>query len=539
MISLAKNKKHLRIILFIAVLCIFITSFTGFRQAEASDLNTVRVGLTARFREVTSISINERSIVLGFNNFGNFNSIITVNATSGFTVTIPSGYYARSSVGFLSYAEATMQGAGTILFDGNTYVLLRGPFQTPAEAQGHGELYTPSLQSVLLSADDIPMVIFDTDMFMQIAPAAGADSIGLGDRRYRGVIEFGRFTRRNITAVNVISLEEYLYSVVPSEMPQSWHMEALKAQAVAARSYAVTRAGIHAQEGFDLCDGIHCQAYIGRGNEAERTTDAVRQTAGRFAFFNDEVINATYFSSSGGVTDNSENVWVATVPYLRSVIEIAEVEYRQWQRTFTMAELTQLANSGGYNIGTVQSVTLVHQFNGRVGRLTLNGTNGNRTLQKEGIRTFFSGSPEGSLLSRNFYIEGTSPPRITPGQVAAPDGGSQISILSADGSIISAAPGSISILGAGGNTSIPNEIAVRGRATTVSYGGGQAQGNVTAQTPNLPETTIQSTGDSVTFIGKGNGHGVGMSQFGARGMAEAGFTYRQIIEFYYSGAIVK
>jgi len=525
-----------KMILLLSALCMLLISLADIKPLEASTLQTVRIGLTFRFHEVQSIPITDRSIVLGHNRNGSFTPIITKNTTSGFTVSIPTGHYAKISNSFSSYAEAQMQGIGTILFNGDEYILLSGPFSTAAEAQNLGTVYTPSTQSVLLSADNSPAIIFDTDRFMQVTPVSGSDSIGLGDRRFRGVVEFGRFRGQNITAVNIVPLEQYLFSVVPSEMPASWHMEALRAQAIAARSYTINRSGVHAAEGFDLCDGVHCQVYIGRGNESQRTTYAVNSTAGRFAFFNDQIINATYFSSSGGVTDNSENVWLNPTPYLISVIETAETEFRQWQRTFTMAELTQLANSGANNIGTVQSVTVIHQFNGRVGRLTLNGTSGNRTLQREEIRTFFSGSPDGSLLSRNFYISGTNPPQIGQGQSIAHVGNSPISIQSVSGDLTSALAREVHVLGQEGSTATRSELSVIGQSSAVVYGG---QGGSSGQTPNLPETTTHSTGNSVTFIGRGHGHGVGMSQFGARGMAEAGYTYREIIAFYYNGAIIR
>jgi len=494
-----------------------------------ASLQTVRVGLT-RFHEVTSIPITDRSVIIGFNNNGSFTQIIAKNTTSGFVVTIPSGYFAQVSGGFSSYAEAQMQGAGTVLFNGSNFTLLSGPFQTREEALSLGELYVPSAQSVLLIADNIPAIVFDAGSLMQIAPASGEDSVSVGDRRYRGIIEFGRFRGRNLTAVNIVPLEQYLFSVVPSEMPASWHMNALKAQAIAARSYSINRAGVHSAEGFDLCDTTHCQVYIGRGNEHARTTDAVNQTAGRFAFWGEQIINATYFSSSGGVTDNSENVWINPTPYLISVVETNETEFLNWQRTFSMQELTNLAG----NIGQVSSVTVTHQSNGRVGQLVLNGAGGSRILQREEIRTFFSGTSEGSLPSRNFYIAGTNPQTSQQVQAATHAGNIPISIRAAEGEAVNALAGGIYVLGRTGNAATHSGLTVIGQNATVSYGALPA-----GQAPNLGGGTAESTGNSVAFTGRGFGHGVGMSQFGARGMAEAGFTYREIIAFYYNGAVVR
>ncbi|MCK8816270.1 SpoIID/LytB domain-containing protein [Natroniella sulfidigena] len=166
---------------------------------------------------------------------------------------------------------------------------------------------------------------------------------GIEDRQYRGTMEF--LPREDgITAVNLVGLEEYLLAVVPSEMSASWELEALKVQAVAARSYTLFNLGRFADKGYDLCDTVQCAAYNGIGREHPRSNQAVIETSGEVATYDDQPINAVYSSNSGGHTENSEDVWGGVIPYLRGVsteigTEINEQEFsksplelREWLR---------------------------------------------------------------------------------------------------------------------------------------------------------------------------------------------------------------
>lgn len=122
------------------------------------------------------------------------------------------------------------------------------------------------------------------------------------------------------TVINDVSLEEYLLGVVPSEMPSSWNIEALKAQAVVARSYALANLGKRLRFGYDLKDTPEDQAYGGASGEKNRTTQAVLATKGKVLVYDGKVINACYCASAGGRTRLSSEVWNTTpVPYFHSV----------------------------------------------------------------------------------------------------------------------------------------------------------------------------------------------------------------------------
>lgn len=137
-------------------------------------------------------------------------------------------------------------------------------------------------------------------------------------RWYRGIL---RILNKNslLTVINDVCIENYIQSVLPSEMPSSWNIEALKAQAVAARTYAVANIGKHSKDGFDLVDTQMDQVYLGVSSETENTNNAVLDTLGLVMIYNNKPISAMYFSAAGGQTRSSHESLNDNLPYLKSV----------------------------------------------------------------------------------------------------------------------------------------------------------------------------------------------------------------------------
>lgn len=123
----------------------------------------------------------------------------------------------------------------------------------------------------------------------------------------------------SLVVVNDVPLEDYLLGVVPAEMPSKWNEEALKAQAIAARSYAIANRGKRSSQGYDLKDTPEDQAYGGASSETQVTNNAVTDTAGIVLTYNQKVIPAYYSASAGGRTKNSGAVWDKDLPFLKSV----------------------------------------------------------------------------------------------------------------------------------------------------------------------------------------------------------------------------
>ena len=419
---------------------------------------TIRVGITDRFNNRTTINVDNSSITYGsVNGYGHFNALGSLQSATGFTI--------------------------------------RGYSQT------HVSIYAGGQR----------LRIVENTLRIQ---DSGGGFISLEGTEFRGVMEFAR-TGGSITAVNYLDIEEYLFGVVPAEMPPSWHPEALKAQAVAARTYAlyILRHGsTHAN--FDICNTVHCQVYRGVGAEVESTNRAVLDTAGMAIFFGGELIESVYFASSGGATENSEYVWVEARPYLRSAPDPHEYYPVMWTRTFTFAELTNLLNRNNRSIGTATNVTIGStHYSGRVEALIIHGTGGTTTLTREEIRTFFGPSAGGSLHSRNFIVGGAIVPQVN---ITITDGERDLSL----------SPTGLHGINMYGVT-MPVDVVTAYNGIAIRV---YEMVNTVVAAPSAPGT--------ITLTGRGFGHGVGLSQRGAQGMALRGYNFIDILTHFYYGVFV-
>ncbi|MEK7854929.1 MAG: SpoIID/LytB domain-containing protein, partial [Acidobacteriota bacterium] len=145
-----------------------------------------------------------------------------------------------------------------------------------------------------------------------------ANPVRLNGKAYRGKIEVFVNARGSLTVVNVVPLEEYLLGVVPAELSLP-NLEAQKAQAIAARTYAVANINGYGTQGFDMVPTVWSQVYKGVSIETKIGTQAVRETAGQIATYNGKPIMAYFTSTCGGRTENSENIFDHSEPYLRGV----------------------------------------------------------------------------------------------------------------------------------------------------------------------------------------------------------------------------
>ena len=158
---------------------------------------------------------------------------------------------------------------------------------------------------------------YDTQTNKLILRPAQKGFVSVKNKWYRG--EFIIYNSNGISVINNLPLEDYLLGVVPSEMPSKWNYEALKAQSIAARSYAVANMGKNGSKGYDLKDNTLDQAYGGASAETPATNRAVAATKGIVATYNQHVISAYYCASAGGQTKQTGEVWTKNLPYIRSV----------------------------------------------------------------------------------------------------------------------------------------------------------------------------------------------------------------------------
>lgn len=350
-----------------------------------------------------------------------------------------------------------------------------------------------------------------------LAPYAGtvilesASPISYNGSSYRGSFELRIYGDSKITVINIVNTEEYLMSVLGKEMSASWPLEALKAQAICARNYAVSNINKHSEYGFDVCATVDCQVYGGISSEGTRTRDAVEATRGMMATYEGRVVPLVYFSCDGGYTEDSENVWLNAEGYLRGKEDIYEDSsyipkgYADWSVTMTKEEIEETLKKKNINVGELLDITIdsVSENNGVVS-MTFVGTEGSKTVTKTLTRTTLS------LNSQAYTIE--------------KEGGAEVKteVIEPIDMMIS----SMFVLSDSGVSKLGNEVY---RMTDKGI-----EKIILDEEPEESGENASAGYTSYTFNGHGWGHLVGMSQWGAYSMAKNGKTYEDILNFYYT-----
>lgn len=157
-----------------------------------------------------------------------------------------------------------------------------------------------------------------------------------------------------LTVINLVPVEEYLRGVVPEEMSLSFSKEALKAQAVAARTFTLKNTGRHKSEGYDLCASTHCQVYEGVDSAAAQTDSAIRETRGEVLYYNGGAALTTFHTDSGGMTESGKEVWGTETPYLQPATEL-EKQTQAWTIKISRADFSERM---GAAFGTLQKIEL-------------------------------------------------------------------------------------------------------------------------------------------------------------------------------------
>lgn len=356
---------------------------------------------------------------------------------------------------------------------------------------------------------------------------------------YRGVIEIKPHPR-GMYMVNELPLEEYLYSVVPSEMPPSFGLEPLKAQAVAARSYAYRSILVSAYGayGAHVDDSISSQVY-NNFREHELTNEAIAQTRGMVPFYRNNVVDARFFSTSCGVTANFEEVWHDTktgdfpgtpVPYLKfrsqvpgMVIDMSGEE--------SVRQFLQSVYDDAYDRDSPYFRWKIEMSYDEI-KASIERNLASRhesqpafVLTREGeefVSREIPDDPVGELLDLRVVERG--------------EAGNMLSL---------------EIEGSNGTYRIIKEYNIRFTLRPVAYLTGSPPVILElvddSEFPNYPilpsafaffQIHREENGriEKVAIRGGGNGHGAGMSQYGARGMAAKGYNFREILEHYYPGS---
>jgi len=543
--SIRKQKQTVwKTVLFLFVLFLFVwgTALPETAVAGVSTVEDIRVGLKSKYAGKQSIRMTNTELEFGYCDGREYMREGVLSAESGITVTPEkSSFLAVQGAFTLARAEALAEQLTTAGAKAYAVTVSTGKAYVYFLIKENGGTEEKAFSSVEAAAKSCSVTVDDTvqksnyliriEAGERVLFADGAEgyypqfcataknssgiyAVDLEGNGYRGRIEIGRYGGKStLTAVNVVPLEQYLYGVVPCEMPASWHTEALKAQAVCARSYALIKAGYHAEtdvmRGYRMVDTVQSQVYGGIRYEHARSNAAVNATKGQTLCYENRTVTGYYFSTSGGHTENVEDVWGFTVPYLQAVSDVYETNpsKKPWSVTLGKKELENLLQSMGEAVGTVKKVMQeITTASGRVYSLRIIGSKGSVALETDALRNVLE------LASTKFKVFGSD---------SVPD---KVTVKSASGTKETTIHGSYVI---SGNGKIQSADGLTEQYVVLS------EDNLTSFPRYAPEE------GEYLFAGMGSGHGVGMSQSGAYGMAQQGFTYKEILEHYFTGISVR
>lgn len=449
-------------------------------------------------------------------------------------------YFVKIGLYYMSTAVSSVtvvSSDGFILADTDRY-----GFSETQDLRDHTSLiieYRDGNATVYDMEDNIVVDSVDQNSAL-ISAAEDPDSriVSVNGIKYRdGVVAAPYSTGPKLAVANYVSLEHYLWGVVPSEMGYHYGAEALKAQAVTARSFTLANLNKHAGGAlsFDLCSKTHCQAYNGVSQEHESTTNACRSTSGEILTYNGKVITAYYHAYNGGFTLDPRDVWSTPLGYLSSVRD----EYtglHSWNTSFSFEELGSILS--GYGLGTVQSVSVGRRLdNGAVQDLVISGSARDVTLSKNMIISVLK------LKSRWFSVLSDGYKAVPLPGAGAGGSGNSISAFfvtaGTSGSISLKDTSSVAVVSSSGISDIkaPDIVVCDGNALA-PLAGTSDPGSGLQLSDSLFQNDTAENG-MVYFSGIGYGHGVGLCQTGANNMASVGFSYAEILNYYYDNVVLE
>lgn len=383
------------------------------------DLQTVRVGLFYGSSALSEARL-ENAVGSGYQ-FGYYDSDRVFHAVGStaetliamvpdLNVSVSAGtigrYHIRLSQAYTSFdaakSSADAKGGFPAYYNGTYYAMI-GSYETQEAAQSAlsvggygGTVYTGTDRCVTVTKADTTQILFEFDCgstySLAVAPVSdsGKAVTWCKGYQYYGDFQYTRLTSGVLTVVNFVGLEDYVKGVVPNEMSASWPLEALKAQAVCARTYVAANQNKYRQYGFDITNDTYCQVYRGLNGANETTDRAVDETAGLFVRYEGKLCSVAYFAADGGATEDSENVWSDTViPYLRGVKDPYEADIdfycKSWSVTVPRSQTGDISVTNT-PIGNVMTVT----------------ANG-QTYSKDNVRTFLKNVGV-TYTSRHFTV---------------------------------------------------------------------------------------------------------------------------------------
>lgn len=353
------------------------------------------------------------------------------------------------------------------------------------------------------------------------------------DRPYRGYFRLAQ-QGGGFNVVNVLGVEDYLKGVLKMEVNPAWQMESLKAQAIIARTYALRNKNRHGSSGFDLCALSHCQVYRGVNAEDKILSKAVDLTKGIVLKYQGAYAATFYHADSGGHTADVSSVWGSSIPYLKGKPEPMNYSspYSNWQTTMSLLEIQRILASKGLKLGSLTGLAVSSRDGaGRAVTLTLTGTEGRTTMKASQFRTMIG--PD-KIRSTFFSLGGKTPGTSSPKTPGGPSGSMDESsppLTAKDEQLLIA----FTQKGVFNTEELMDMLVKPERRGFYLRKALEKQSGVGALPQASSSPAAYFEGDKVTFSGRGWGHGVGLSQWGAKSLAEAGWDFKRILQHYFPG----
>ena len=369
---------------------------------------------------------------------------------------------------------------------------------------------------------------------------SGAGLLQHKGRMYRGA--FMITPRAGL--LNVIDVEAYLCGVLPAEVGANWHNEALRTQAICARTYVLKQSMNRAEKGYDVVDTDADQVYKGAGVETAKTNQAVASTAGEVLTYGKDLAITYFHSDSGGHTADISDVWGTNYPYLKGVPEI--VNYKSpvssWNAKISAQRIQNAVKKvTGDDIGEIYEVQVSEvDDGGRAVTMTFIGSNGSKSMKASQFRTAVSPREiKSTMLTPSggaFKVDNKATPSgiVTPQKTQASD--TALTFEEERGLAKMASEGVFT------STELIDMLSNPGKLKKY-YQTGIGRVGKKSEPAKKPRNkygySVEKAGNDFIFYGRGWGHGVGMSQWGAMAMAEQGYTAEKILAHYYPGTSVK
>lgn len=376
--------------------------------------STVKVGLNYGSKALTEARL-ENSVGSGYR-FGYFDSARNFNELGYTAVTKLTmiadrntelssgagtvGCYHIMLPGTYGSFDAAKQAADAVggfpAYYNGTYYALYGNYTSADDANAaiaatgiDGTPHSASSRCMVVTQTGTTNILFEFDygstysLAIQPISNSGSAVTWFAGFKYNGAFQYARLgDDEKITVVNFVDIDDYVKGVVPYEMNGKWPLEALKAQALTARTYAASHFNSYRSYGFDVTNDTYSQVYQGLNSANSTTNSACDATAGQYIWYHGHLCQTFFFSSDGGATESSKNVWGTDLPYLQGVYDPYEDEvntgHNSWTYTLTPAQVQSKVNSKfKKSLGPITSIIPEYTEMGNVLSLTFTDASGN------------------------------------------------------------------------------------------------------------------------------------------------------------------